>query len=281
MFEDCVRIFHGYGAVDNVLEECERIGAQLKTAIASWSLDSGKGKQPAHSTLSSRQSCHSPLAIPDDVLEEGALSLRSLTPLTESKPKDFLAKQPSILSDDAQLKDYQLLGVNWLRLLYRKRLSCILADEMGLCISRYFSQFRLLIPSERFGKNSAGYQLLCASQRTRVKGTSPCDCPVGYPSWISMSAADSRRLRSSTLENWVREFARFAPTISVQTYYGGKDDRPMLRQRLSDTQKKKLGDGWEVLITTYNLATGDDKDRKFFRRTEWDVRCLVSSPASY
>jgi len=137
MFEDCVQIFHGYGAVDNVLEECERIGAQLKTAIASWSLDSGKGKQPTHITLSSRQSCHSSLALPDDVFEEGALSLRSLTSLSDSKPKDFLTKQPSILSDDAQLKDYQLLGVNWLRLLYRKRLSCILADEMGLCISLF------------------------------------------------------------------------------------------------------------------------------------------------
>lgn len=31
-------------------------------------------------------------------------------------------------------------------------------------------------------------------------------------------------------------------------------------------------DGWEVLITTYNLAQGDEKDRKFFRRIPWDVR---------
>jgi SWI/SNF-related matrix-associated actin-dependent regulator of chromatin subfamily A containing DEAD/H box 1 len=79
--------------------------------------------------------------------------------------------------------------------------------------------------------------------------------------------------RSSTLENWCREFARFAPTISVQTYYAGKEDRPMLRQTLIDTQQStsKSAEGWEVLITTYNLAQGDDRDRKFFRRTEWDV----------
>jgi SWI/SNF-related matrix-associated actin-dependent regulator 1 of chromatin subfamily A len=79
--------------------------------------------------------------------------------------------------------------------------------------------------------------------------------------------------RSSTLENWCREFARFAPSISVQTYYAGKEERPLLRQTLLDTQRSssKNDGGWEILITTYNLAQGDDRDRKFFRRVEWDV----------
>lgn len=45
-----------------------------------------------------------------------------------------------------------------------------------------------------------------------------------------------------------------------------------MRQELLDTQRKKANvDGWEILITTYNLAQGDEKDRKFFRRVEWDV----------
>lgn len=78
---------------------------------------------------------------------------------------------------------------------------------------------------------------------------------------------------SSTLENWCREFARFAPSISVQTYYAGKEERPLLRQTLAETQryKSRTGEGWEVLITTYNLAQGDERDRKFFRKMEWDV----------
>lgn len=78
---------------------------------------------------------------------------------------------------------------------------------------------------------------------------------------------------SSTLENWCREFARFAPSISVQTYYAGKEERVELRQTLLDSRrcKSKTDDGWEVLITTYNLAQGDDRDKKFFRRIEWDV----------
>lgn len=61
----------------------------------------------------------------------------------------------------------------------------------------------------------------------------------------------------------------------MQTYYGSKDERAMLRHTLHDTQRKKnKEDGWDVLITTYNLASGDDRDRKFFRKTQWDVRCV-------
>lgn len=78
--------------------------------------------------------------------------------------------------------------------------------------------------------------------------------------------------RSSTLENWCREFARFAPSISVQTYYAGKEERPMLRQTLLDTTRTKVKDGWEVLITTYALAQGDERDRKFFKKLPWEVR---------
>lgn len=45
----------------------------------------------------------------------------------------------------------------------------------------------------------------------------------------------------------------------------------MLRQTLIDTQAKSHAGGWEVLITTYNLAQGDEKDRKFFRKMPWNV----------
>jgi SWI/SNF-related matrix-associated actin-dependent regulator 1 of chromatin subfamily A len=115
MFDDCVEIFRGYGAVDDVLAQCERIGGQLNAVIASWSQDTRKGKERATS---------------DTVDENGSLSL--VTPASEHTLKDFLSEQPKSLSKNVQLKGYQLLGVNWLRLLYKKGRSCILADEMGL-----------------------------------------------------------------------------------------------------------------------------------------------------
>ena len=121
LFEDCQRVLGGYGAVDSVLEKCERIGASLRAAIASWSSDSvnskGKGKEDASKNMSSVI----------DETEEGSLSLGSV----KSATREYFAKQPTMLTPGVMLKDYQLLGINWLYLLYKKEYSCILADEMG------------------------------------------------------------------------------------------------------------------------------------------------------
>lgn len=121
LFEDCQRVLGGYGAVDGVLEKCERIGASIRTAIASWSVDGvnskGKGKEDTSKSMSSVI----------DETEEGSLDLKSVKLAT----KEYFAKQPATLTPGVTLKDYQLLGINWLYLLYKKEYSCILADEMG------------------------------------------------------------------------------------------------------------------------------------------------------
>ena len=121
LFEDCQRVLGGYGAVDNVLEKCERIGASLRAAIASWSADSvnnkGKGREDTSKNMSSVV----------DEAEEGSLSLKSV----KASTKEYFAQQPTMLTPGVMLKDYQLLGINWLYLLYKKEYSCILADEMG------------------------------------------------------------------------------------------------------------------------------------------------------
>ena len=145
MFDDCVEIFRGYGAVDDVLAQCERIGGQLSVAIASWSQDTGKGKERA---------------ICDNVYENDALSL--VAPVNERLPKDFLSEQPKSLAKGVQLKGYQLLGINWLRLLYKKGRSCILADEMGTLLN---PECVLSAHCDsRFGENCPGHQFLCSPQ---------------------------------------------------------------------------------------------------------------------
>ena len=121
----------GYADVDRILEECERIGAKLKSAIAAWTVTgSDKGKEVASREGSA--------ALADDLQEDGALSLRSRASLHAGKKNQFLS-QPSLLSDSVTLKEYQLLGVNWLHLLYNRSLSCILADEMGKTLLSIFS----------------------------------------------------------------------------------------------------------------------------------------------
>jgi SWI/SNF-related matrix-associated actin-dependent regulator 1 of chromatin subfamily A len=116
IFEDTVDILEGYGEVDSILEECESIGAKLRSAIAAWTI-SGSDKQ-------------SGATLADDIQEDGALSLRSKVTFS-SKDKNRYLSQPSLLHPQVNLKEYQLLGVNWLHLLYNKGFSCILADEMG------------------------------------------------------------------------------------------------------------------------------------------------------
>ena len=123
IFKDTVSIMAGYAEVDRILEKCERIGAKLRSAIASWTTtgsDEGKG-------LTSREGS---AALADDLQEDGTLSLRSRASFSVGKKNQFLS-QPSLLSDSVTLKEYQLLGVDWLNFLYNRKLSCILADETG------------------------------------------------------------------------------------------------------------------------------------------------------
>ena len=116
LFEDCVEIYEGYGNVDKILKDCERIGTELKKAIAAWTKKS-KGKEREDSPALRELS------------DDGALSLVSLSASTAAG--NLLTRAPSLLAPGVQLKNYQLTGVNWLRLLHSKGYSCILADEMG------------------------------------------------------------------------------------------------------------------------------------------------------
>ena len=153
MFDDCVEIFRGYGAVDDVLAQCERIGGQLNTIIASWSQDARKGKEKATS---------------DAVDASDSLSL--VATASERIPRDFLTEQPKCLSKNVQLKGYQLLGVNWLRLLYKKGRSCILADEMGTVQSSLRSYYPCLPQLQVWERLSRSSVSLHTSGRMGRKG---------------------------------------------------------------------------------------------------------------
>lgn len=43
----------------------------------------------------------------------------------------YIRHQPALIKPEIQLKDYQMIGINWLNLLWSTNYSCILADEMG------------------------------------------------------------------------------------------------------------------------------------------------------
>lgn len=65
---------------------------------------------------------------------------------------------------------------------------------------------------------------------------------------------------SSTLENWMREFSVFAPSLHVVSYYGSQADRGEIRSELREM--KDL----DVVVTTYNIATSSIDDQKFLKK---------------
>ncbi|KAI9886795.1 MAG: vacuolar ATPase assembly integral membrane protein vma21 [Watsoniomyces obsoletus] len=127
--------------------------------------------------------------------------------------KNFLG-QPANLGEGVALKDYQLVGLNWLSLLYSKGLSCILADEMGL------------------GKTCQVISFLGHLKETGVKGPHLVIVP------------------GSTLENWLREFSVFCPSLKVEPYYASEKERGALRKDIMENR-----DNIDVVVTTYDVAT--------------------------
>ncbi|KAJ2004824.1 DNA-dependent ATPase fun30 [Coemansia thaxteri] len=132
---------------------------------------------------------------------------------------------PQMVSSAFALKHYQLEGVQWLDCLRNAGASGILADEMGL------------------GKTFQVIAFLCKGiEDARVRGPALVVCP------------------SSTLDNWLNECAKFAPTLRVAAYYGLQAERMALQARLDDESR------YDVMVTTYNVATGNKMDRIFLKK---------------
>ncbi|ODV98350.1 hypothetical protein PACTADRAFT_83641 [Pachysolen tannophilus NRRL Y-2460] len=154
-------------------------------------------------------------------------------PIRLSKNSYFKDK-PKLLSPDVNLKNYQQVGINWLNLLYKNNLSCILADEMGL--GKTCQVIAFLAHLKEKAKNSDKPHLIVVP--------------------------------SSTLENWLREFEKFCPSLTVVPYYGNQQERTDQRYELLQEDVE-----FDVLITTYNLATGNKYDQNFLRSFKFN--CIV------
>ncbi|PKI82284.1 DNA helicase [Malassezia vespertilionis] len=206
LFTNCVELMAGYMEVDEVLAKCETIGSELHEAMRHWCSESTA----------------------DDSL--GALNIAEVKRNGTIEDENYLQEQPSNLAKDVVLKDYQLLGVSWLNLMYRKHTSAILADEMGLGKTAQVISFFAYLKQQGVRK---GPHLVIAP--------------------------------SSVLENWSREFQRFAPSLRVEVYYGSQAERRLLRSDL------KARDNYDVMLTTYDMATGSSDDHGFLRKRGFDV----------
>ncbi|KRZ79246.1 SWI/SNF-related matrix-associated actin-dependent regulator of chromatin subfamily A containing DEAD/H box 1B [Trichinella papuae] len=111
------------------------------------------------------------------------------------KTDDGLIKQPNSISHNLELKPYQIVGLNWLSLIYRQNLGGILADEMGL------------------GKTIQVIAFLAYLKENNLGG----------PTFIIVP--------SSTLDNWLREIQKWCPSLKLLTYYGSPSDRAWIRRQ--------------------------------------------------
>ncbi|TPX40327.1 hypothetical protein SeMB42_g01096 [Synchytrium endobioticum] len=140
---------------------------------------------------------------------------------------------PSLLNPNMTLKGYQLVGVHWLYLLHQKGFGGILADEMGL------------------GKTAQVIAWLALLKEKHELGLSLIVVP------------------SSVMDNWLREFETWCPSLFVFPYSGSQKERS---HRQGEFRSDK--DAYDVILTTYNLVTSTKEDRSFFKKLTLDSLIL-------
>ena len=124
----CVETFRGYEAVDALIRKCEELGKPLAENIKRWGVDiTGSNSNGELEIVNLDPQIDSGIGTPGEDENDGVVGERG-----RAKMGKFFPKQPKNMAPNMQLKDYQLVGINWLNMLYERKLSCILADEMGM-----------------------------------------------------------------------------------------------------------------------------------------------------
>ena len=167
--------------------------------------------------------------------DEGEMNFQNPTSLG-----DVDVAQPTMLA--AQLKEYQLKGLNWLVNLYEQGINGILADEMGL------------------GKTVQSISVMAyLAEKHNIWGPFLVIAP------------------SSTLHNWQQEITRFVPGLKCLPYWGNAKDRKILRKfwdRKHITYSRESQ--FHVLITSYQLVV---QDTQYFQKIRWQYMILDEAQA--
>ncbi|KAM7408022.1 hypothetical protein PAMA_001937 [Pampus argenteus] len=137
------------------------------------------------------------------------------------------AQQPRLFTGGV-MRWYQIEGIEWLRMLWENGINGILADEMGL------------------GKTIQCIAHIAMMIEKKVMGPFLVVAPL------------------STLPNWINEFKRFTPEVSVLLYHGPQPERAKLQKQIRRPQG--LLSMCPVVVTSFEIAM---IDRKFLQRFQW------------
>lgn len=234
LVEAAKRMWSAYETIDQVVKACETRGRPMVTAMARWGIDVFGGATEGEVAVisldhtsdsgSNRDSgFHSPRSSPGSDSEGENLQKVAGR---GSFGKQKLLKKPSNMNADIELKDYQVVGLNWLDLLWKNSISGILADDMGL------------------GKTCQVIAFLSHLKESGAPGPHLIIVP------------------GSTLENWAREFEHFSKDMNIELYYGPQTER---RERQFDILERIDQGEIDAVVTTYDLAYKPE-DNKFLRR---------------
>ncbi|XP_061692454.1 lymphoid-specific helicase isoform X2 [Syngnathoides biaculeatus] len=150
-----------------------------------------------------------------------------LDPDRKVKGEPVPAQQPQLFTGGV-MRWYQIEGVEWLRMLWENGINGILADEMGL------------------GKTIQCIAHIAMMIEKKVMGPFLVVAPL------------------STLPNWINEFKRFTPEVSVLLYHGPQTERGKLLKHIRRSQGSLSM--LPVVITSFEIAM---IDRKFLQRCQW------------
>lgn len=137
------------------------------------------------------------------------------------------AQQPHLFTGGV-MRWYQIEGIEWLRMLWENGINGILADEMGL------------------GKTIQCIAHIAMMIEKKVMGPFLVVAPL------------------STLPNWINEFKRFTPEVSVLLYHGPQPERAKLLKQIRRPQGPLSM--CPVVVTSFEISM---IDRKFLQPFHW------------
>ena len=147
-----------------------------------------------------------------------------------------LTEQPASLASGGKLYSFQLEALNWIRFSLSKRNNVILADEMGL------------------GKTVVSMANICHLNEELGEACGPVLVVAPL----------------STLGNWEREAAFWAPHLHTVSYFGNQEARSTIVKHELGAAAKGGACRFDILLTSYELAT---KDCGSILNYDWE--CLI------
>ncbi|RSL63485.1 hypothetical protein CEP53_004390 [Fusarium sp. AF-6] len=199
---DAVGVFlDAVSAIDQVVAKCEADAKAIKGQVDTWDVDTF-----GHDKRARRQTSE----------ENLPPTPTSFSTVKYVRPP--IPRQPSFMDGHCEMKPFQLVGLNWMSLLYNFNIGCILADEMGL------------------GKTCQVISLICHLVEDYNNN------PSRKRPWPNLIVVPP-----STYNNWLAEFERFAPDLSVIGYRGSQTERAEIAYEVEQEPE-----AFHVVLATYS-----------------------------